>query len=228
MCGRFALYATPKQLIDYFGLDECADLTPAYNIPPGTDIAAIRQSPEGKRVLHLLRWGLVPHWAKDPGLGRKLNNARVESVAEKPSFRDAFKRRRCLIPANGYFEWKTEGKAKQPYFISLQSGDLLALAGLWETWRGPDGKLLRTCCIVTTAANALLAPIHDRMPLIVPQARWLDWLAATPVDMADLVTPQAPDALQARPVSTLPNAMDGALPEREYAALYASSAPPLE
>lgn len=203
MCGRFALDATPKQLIDYFRLDECADLTPRLNIPPGTDIAAIRQSPEGKRVLHLLRWGLVPHWAKDPGLGRKLNNARVESVAEKPSFRDAFKRRRCLIPANGYFEWKTEGKTKQPYFISLQSGDLLALAGLWETWRGPDGKLLRTCCIVTTEANALVAPIHDRMPLIVPQARWPDWLSATPVDMADLLAPQAPIALQAWPVPSI-------------------------
>jgi putative SOS response-associated peptidase YedK len=105
MCGRYVLKAKPADLIKIFGLDECVDLKPRYNIPPGTDIAAIRQSPEGKRVLHSLRWGLVPNWAKDPSIGNKLNNARGETVAEKPSFRDAFKRRRCLIPADGFYEW---------------------------------------------------------------------------------------------------------------------------
>ena len=129
MCGRFALYATPEQLIDYFGLDECADLTPRYNIPPGTDIAAIRHSPEGKRVLHLLRWGLVPHWAGDPSLGNKLSNARGESVAEKPSFREAFKRREhghinaciaqrsdigCMLAANAFETWPFSAVSAKP------------------------------------------------------------------------------------------------------------------
>ena len=123
MCGRFALKAPPAELITRFGLDECADFSPRYNIPPGTDIPVIRQSPEGKRVLHLLRWGLIPHWAKDPSIGAKLNNARGESVAEKPSFREAFKRRRCLIPADGFYEWKSEGKIKQPYYFSLKSSE---------------------------------------------------------------------------------------------------------
>ena len=194
MCGRFALYATPEQLIDYFGLDECADLTPRYNIPPGTDIAAIRQSPEGKRVLHLLRWGLVPHWAKDPSLGNKLNNARGESVAEKPSFREAFKRRRCLIPANGFYEWKTGGKAKQPYYISLKAREPITMAGLWESWQGPDGKLLRTCCVVTTGANAVMARIHDRMPVILGEADWADWLdPAVPAEAARTMLGPCPD-----------------------------------
>ena len=122
MCGRFALHAPPAELVSRFGLAASAEFSPRYNIPPGTDIPVIRQSPEGERVLHLLRWGLVPHWAKDPGIGAKLNNARGESVAEKLSFRDAFKRRRCLIPMSGFYEWKAEGKIKQPYSISLKSG----------------------------------------------------------------------------------------------------------
>lgn len=143
MCGRFVLKAPPAELLTRFGLDECVDFGPRYNIPPGTDIPVIRQSPEGKRVLHLLHWGLVPHWAKDPSIGAKLNNARGESVAEKPSFRDAFKRRRCLIPASGFYEWKQEGKIKQPYYISLKSGELLAMGGLWESWKAPDGNRIR-------------------------------------------------------------------------------------
>lgn len=200
MCGRFAQKLKPEDLIRIFELDECADFKPRFNIPPGTDIAAIRQSPEGKRVLHLLRWGLVPHWAKDPSIGAKLNNARGESVAEKPSFRDAFKRRRCLIPASGFYEWKTEGKTKQPHFISLKSGEPMALAGLWESWKSPDGEILRTCCVVTTGPNEVMQPIHDRMPVIVPPERWQDWLAA-PVEAIDgLVAPYSAEAMQAWPV----------------------------
>lgn len=200
MCGRFALYATPEQLIDYFGLDKCADLSPRYNIPPGTDIAAIRQSPEGKRVLHLLRWGLVPHWSKDANIGAKLNNARGESVAEKPSFRDAFRRRRCLIPANGFYEWKTEGKAKLPHYISFKTGEPLALGGLWESWRSPDGEVLRTCCIITTGPNQVMEPIHDRMPVIVPPDRWQDWLSKPAEEIEALLAPYPAEAMQARPV----------------------------
>ena len=201
MCGRFALKAPPAELITRFGLDECADFKPRYNIPPGTDIPVIRQSPEGKRVLHLLRWGLVPHWARDISIGTRLNNARGESVAAKPSFREAFKRRRCLVPASGFYEWKTEDRIKQPYYISLKSGEPMALAGLWESWKAPDGNILRSVCIVTTGANALMQPIHERMPVIIGPEHWQDWLAEPVEKIGRLVTP-CPDAnLQAWPVS---------------------------
>lgn len=201
MCGRYALNSTPAELVTRFGLDECADFGPRYNIPPGTDIPVIRQSPEGKRVLHLLRWGLVPHWAKDPSIGAKLNNARAESVTEKPSFRDAFKRRRCLIPANGYFEWKTEGKIKQPYYISAKSGEPMAMGGLWESWKAPDGSILRTVCVVTTSPNAVMEPIHDRMPVIVAPENWQSWLSGMPNDVAGMVAPYRDEELQAWTVS---------------------------
>jgi putative SOS response-associated peptidase YedK len=196
MCGRFALKAPPAELVQRFGLDECADLKARYNIPPGTDIAAIRLSPKGKRVLHLLRWGLVPHWAKDPSIGNKLNNARGESVAVKPSFRDAFKRRRCLIPANGYYEWAAQGKVKQPYYISLKSREPMAMAGLWESWKTPDGEVLRTCCVITTGPNAVMEPIHDRMPVIVALEDWESWLSAPVEDIQGLVKPYPPEPMQ--------------------------------
>ena len=201
MCGRFALKAPPAELITRFGLDECADFHPRYNIPPGTDIPSIRQSPDGKRVLHLLRWGLVPHWARDISIGARLNNARGETVAEKPSFRDAFKRRRCLVPASGFYEWKTEDKIKQPYYISLKSGEPMALAELWESWKAPDGNTLRTVCIVTTGANALMAPIHERMPVIISLEHWQDWLAEPAENAESLVTAFPDEKMQAWPVS---------------------------
>lgn len=201
MCGRFALKAPPAELITRFGLDECVELGPRYNIPPGTDIPVIRQSPEGKRVLHLLRWGLVPHWSRDPAIGGKLNNARGESVAEKPSFRDAFKRRRCLIPMSGFFEWKAEGKIKQPYYISAKSGECLAMGGLWESWKMPDGGILRTVCVVTTSPNAVMKPIHDRMPVIVAPENWQSWLSDAPEFITGLLGPYRDGELAAWPVS---------------------------
>jgi putative SOS response-associated peptidase YedK len=201
VCGRYALQSTPAELITRFGLDECADFSPRYNIPPGTDIPVIRQSPEGRRVLHLLRWGLVPHWSKDPSIGAKLNNARGESVAEKSSFRDAFKRRRCLIPANGFYEWATEGKVKQPYYISLKFGEPMAMGGLWESWKAPDGSIFRTTCIITTGPNEVMEPIHDRMPVIVAPENWQSWLNGIPEEVAGMVVPYRDEELQAWPVS---------------------------
>lgn len=201
MCGRFVLKSPPAELVTRFGLDECADFGPRYNIPPGTDIPAIRLSPDGQRVLHFLRWGLVPHWAKDATIGAKLNNARGESVAEKPSFRDAFKRRRCLVPADGFYEWKADGKIKQPYYISLKSGEPLAMGGLWESWKAPDGSILRTVCIITTSPNAVMAPIHGRMPVILDPAHWQAWLAAPVEEIQSLVAPCAAEDMQAWPVS---------------------------
>ena len=201
MCGRFALGIPGEQLKLDFGLDDCADFPIRYNIPPGTDIPVIRLSPDGKRVLHLLGWGLVPHWAKDPSIGARLNNARGESVAEKPSFRDAFKRRRCLVPASGFYEWKTEGKTKQPYYFSLKSGKPMAMAGLWESWKAPDGSILRTVCIVTTAANEVMAPIHDRMPVIIRQENLQTWLQDSVEEIQELIKPYPAQDLQAWSVS---------------------------
>ncbi len=137
------------------------------NITPATDIAVVRRSPAGAQVLHLLRWGLVPHGSQDPTRSARLINARSETVLVKPAFRDAFQKRRCLIPADGFYEWQPRGRTKQPFFFSDPQGQVLALAGLWEAWRAPDGGLLRTCCILTTAANARVAPVHERMPLIL-------------------------------------------------------------
>jgi putative SOS response-associated peptidase YedK len=144
---------------------------------------------------------LVPHWAKDPTIGAKLNNARGESVAEKPSFRDAFNRRRCLVPATGFFEWKTEGKIKQPHYISLRSGEPMAMGGLWESWKSPDGSILRTVCIVTVGPNAAMEPIHDRMPVILTPEHWQAWLTAPTEDIQSLVVPCPADLIQTWAVS---------------------------
>ncbi len=204
MCGRFALAAPKAQLVLDFQLDEFEgqgeDFPARYNIPPGTDIAVIRLSPAGKRVLHRLRWGLIPHGSRDPSIGAKLNNARGESVHEKPSFRTAFTKRRCLIPATGFYEWQATGKTKQPYYFSSKSGAPLALAGLWESWKAPDGSIVRTTCIITTAANELMAPVHDRMPVIVGETDWQRWLASPPEEVADLIRPCTGADLQAWPV----------------------------
>ena len=179
MCGRFGLFVTPEVLEEYFSLtDLVADAPhPRYNLTPGQAIAAVREH-EGRRRLDALQWGLVPFWAKDASIGRRLINARLDSVASKPAFREAWQRRRCLIPASGFYEWSEprDGR-KRPYFIRSSAEPLLALAGLWEKWRTPSGEKLETCVIVTTDANAQLVSIHDRMPLLIPrdaQALWLD------------------------------------------------------
>lgn len=172
MCGRFALIRSPEELTRVFGLAECPDLAPRANIAPATNIAVVRRSPAGARALHLLRWGLVPHWRQNPTDGPRPINARSETVLTKPAFREAFRQRRCLIPVDGFYEWQAQGRTKQPFFFSDPQGQVLALAGLWEWWRAPDGGLLRTCCILTTAANAQVAPVHERMPLILAPRAW--------------------------------------------------------
>jgi putative SOS response-associated peptidase YedK len=181
VCGRFALFASPELTAEYFALAEPLSLAPHYNVTPGQDIAAVRVDRDGVRRLHALRWGLVPFWAKDAGIGRRLINARLDSLGDKPAFREALTRRRCLIPASGFYEWGVDpaGK-KQPFFIRPRSEPLLAIAGLWERWRpqgGESGEPLETCVIVTTEASGLLAPIHDRMPVVLSRAAqelWLD------------------------------------------------------
>lgn len=184
MCGRYALHAHPEVIALQFGLSTNPEFEARYNIAPASSILIVRN-----REAALVRWGLVPRWAKDPLIGAKLNNARAETVAGKPSFRDAWRKRRCLVPASGFYEWKPESGRKQPYYVHPAQGELFALAGLWESWNGPEGPL-ETCVIVTTEANETMRAIHDRMPVIVAQrdyAHWLDCSSAT--DARDLLRP---------------------------------------
>ena len=201
MCGRFALARCPDEVTRLFDLAECADFTPRYNIAPATDIPVIRRSPTNQNVLHLLRWGLIPHWSKDSTSGSRLINARSESLTEKPSFRSAFARRRCLIPADGFYEWDRQGTTKQPYYFTERNGELLAVGGLWESWTAPDGSLLRTTCIITTQATGEVALIHDRMPLIIQHRDVGTWLTGTPEEVQKLLRPASYGTLRSWPVS---------------------------
>jgi putative SOS response-associated peptidase YedK len=180
VCGRFALFASPELVAEYFALAEPPSLAAHYNVTPGQDIAAVRVDRDGVRRLRALRWGLVPFWAKDATIGRRLINARLDTLASKPAFREALTRRRCLIPASGFYEWGVDPAGKrQPFFIRPRTEPLLVLAGLWERWRtqgGDNGETLETCVIVTTEASALLAPIHDRMPVVLSRAAQEVWL----------------------------------------------------
>jgi len=206
VCGRFALFASPELVAEYFALAEPPALAPHYNLTPGQDIAAVRVDRDGVLRLHALRWGLVPFWAKDATLGRRLINARLDSLAGKPAFREAFTRRRCLIPASGFYEWGVDAAGKkQPFFIRPRGEPLLAIAGLWERWRAPSGEPLETCVIVTTEANALLAPIHDRMPVLLARAAQDVWLDARS-DVATIteLAARGPE-LETWPVGTVVN-----------------------
>jgi len=170
MCGRYALHASPEVIALAFGLSEIPACAPRYNIAPAAQVLIVRKSEAA-----IARWGLIPRWAKDPSIGARMNNARAETVAEKPSFREAYRKRRCLIPASGFYEWKAEAGRKQPYYVFPRAGELFAFAGLWESWRGPDG-VLQTCAIITTAANEAMASVHDRMPVILAKESCPAWL----------------------------------------------------
>jgi putative SOS response-associated peptidase YedK len=198
------LFVTPEALEEYFSLANlAAELAPPprYNLTPGQAVAVVRER-DGQRRLDALHWGLIPFWAKDASIGRRLINARLDSVAEKPAFREAWARRRCLIPASGFYEWsEARGGRKRPHFIRPIGEPLLALAGLWERWRTPSGEKLETCVIVTTDASAQLKAVHDRMPLLIPRdahALWLD--SRTGVDDAWRLAQRVPP-LEITPVS---------------------------
>jgi putative SOS response-associated peptidase YedK len=189
-----------------FQLAEVPDLTPRYNIAPTQQVAVVRASANGN-TLHMLRWGLIPSWSKDSSASARMINARSETAAEKPAFRAAFKQRRCLIPANGFFEWQGKGRQKQPFYFQLDDGQLFAFAGLWEAWKGPDG-LVETCTILTTNANDVLQPIHDRMPVIIDPANYALWLNSSlhdPGPLQDLLRPYPSEAMRTYPVSTVVN-----------------------
>ena len=177
MCGRFAFYSPAEATAALFGVSGTSDLKPRYNIAPTQFIAAIRNNEDQNAELASFRWGLVPFWAKDPSIGNRMINARAETVAEKPSFRNAYKRRRCLVLADGFYEWHTEDGVKIPYFISQKSGDPFAFAGLWEHWTSKEtGEVLETATIVTTAANDYLSQLHHRMPVVVEPGNATRWL----------------------------------------------------
>jgi putative SOS response-associated peptidase YedK len=228
MCGRYASSRRPEDLVEEFDIVDLrvpAPLEADYNVAPTKEVYAVVERPPSKesdeppeRQLRVLSWGLVPSWAKDPSIGNRMINARMETVAEKPAYKRAFAKRRCLLPADGYYEWyptqeltKAGKPRKQPFFIRPQDGGVLAMAGLYEIWRDPtkpddaDDRFRWTCTVITTDAEDDLGHIHDRMPLMVEPERWSDWLdPRAPQDhLLDQLVPAAPGRLEAYPVSAL-------------------------
>ena len=203
MCGRYTLTSPIDRLAQEFDLDGgIGELQPNYNVAPTQSVATVIAENGGRR-LEMLRWGLVPSWADDPEIGSRMINARAETAPEKPSFRSAFKRRRCLIPSDGFYEWKREEGGKQPYYIHMQDGRPFAFAGLWESWHDE----LRTCAIITTRANELVAGVHDRMPVILPRENYDAWLdpEADKEELVSLLRPYPGDDLETFPVSRFVN-----------------------
>lgn len=208
MCGRFKV-ARKKEILeeafDAVSDDGAPEWAPRYNAAPGQAILAVRQDAQQPlRRLQPLRWGLVPHWANDPAVGYKMINARAETITERPSFREPLRKRRCLIPADGFYEWKREGKAKQPFCFTMADDSLFAFAAIWDQWRSPQGLLLETCSILTTAPNTLMQDVHDRMPVILPREHWKLWLDpgfTNSAALQPLLLPYAANAMRRYAVS---------------------------
>jgi putative SOS response-associated peptidase YedK len=208
MCGRYELHTHPAALALLFGLPHPPQIAPRYNIAPTQNVPVVRATRQGERELAQVRWGFVPRWAKDPSIGARLINARAETVADKPAFRTALRLHRCLLPSDGFYEWQVvPGAGKQPMHIGMKSGGPFAMAGLTERWLSPEGEVLDTCAIVTTQANALLAPLHDRMPLIIAPEDYARWLDRDEDDVGDLLRPYPAEAMACYPVSTRVNAV---------------------
>jgi putative SOS response-associated peptidase YedK len=212
MCGRFTLTDPDADLAVQFNLPEVPDLAPRYNIAPSQLVAAVRVPPGStERELALLRWGLIPFWAKDPAIGNRMINARSETVAEKPAFRSAFRRRRCLVVADGFYEWqKVDGK-KQPYYIRMLDGRPFGFAGMWERWESPDAAVIESCTLLTSVPNELLRPLHNRMPVILQHKDYEQWLQPEnqQVDVLQaLLRPFPSEAMDAYRVSRFVNSPD--------------------
>jgi putative SOS response-associated peptidase YedK len=209
VCGRFTLRSPPEQLAQHFGLEQPPALAPRWNIAPGQDVATLRAEPgRAAPVFELRRWGLVPRWAKHPGIGSRMINARAETAAEKPAFREALRRQRCLLPADGFYEWAAGPRVRQPYLIERADGAPFAFAGLWEHWEAPDGRRIASCTLLTSEANARLRALHPRMPVILaPEhyARWLDPERRDPAQVGSLLRPCPDDWLVPHPVATRVN-----------------------
>jgi putative SOS response-associated peptidase YedK len=217
MCGRFTQQRPTAELAEIFDAEPLVEASePRFNVAPSQGVVAVVRPPEDRRLLTTLRWGLIPSWAEDPKVGYKMINARAESVFTSPAFRTSIRKKRCLIPADGFYEWRQpphppEGgrTRKQPYLIHRLDGQPLALAGIWSTWKEPEsGEWLRSCAIVTTTPNQLMARLHDRMPVILPESAWDLWLDPTLDDVAELrglLVPYVASELEAYPVSTIVN-----------------------
>jgi putative SOS response-associated peptidase YedK len=187
VCGRFAFYSPHEAVVRLFHVNDAPEIAPHWNIAPTHYVAAVREAPDQSRRVSMLYWGLVPYWASEKSIGARMINARGETLKDKPAFRNAYERRRCLVLADGYYEWLRTGPVKQPYFIRLVSGEPFGMAGLWETWKDPaNGERLETCTIVTTIPAASIAHLHDRMPVIVPTASHAEWLDPNNRDTATL------------------------------------------
>ncbi len=227
MCGRFTLiewdeverrflpFGSGMAMIRERLAQSGMDSAPRYNIAPTQDVLAITNDGESN-MGHFMRWGLVPSWAKDLSIGNRMINARAETLAERPSFRAAFRRRRCLVVADSFYEWKRAGSGRIPMRISLDTGELFAFAGLWESWTGPDGRRILSCTIITAAANEFMAPIHDRMPVILsPDAEpaWLDPGMSDPGALSELLTPYPSERMSAYEVSGVVNSAANDIPE---------------
>lgn len=209
MCGRFTLISPGEVLAEFFELVDTPDIEPRYNIAPTQAVAVVRRDRDIRRF-DLMHWGLIPSWAKDPTIGNRMINARSETAATKPSFRSAVKYRRCLLPTDGFYEWKAIAgqKRKQPYYIRMVDRRPFAFAGLWEHWEGPDGAIIDSCTILTTEPNEMMADIHNRMPVILERsdfARWLDPEVKTADVMHPLLRSSPADRMTAYPVSTMVN-----------------------
>lgn len=217
MCGRFTLTMPLERIAERFrAAMPSLHWNPRYNICPTERILAVRKIEQEPREIVPMQWGLVPHWATDPKTGYRMINARSETILEKPAYRGPFGRRRCLIPADGFYEWKRVGKVRQPYHFRVRGGALFAIAGLWDRWRNEEGEALESCTLITCAPNALMLEIHDRMPVILPEESWEDWLA-TPVEKAKnlvgLLKPYPADEMSGQAVRRLVNSTENDSPE---------------
>ena len=209
MCGRYRLTRHRDVVEEHFGVEIEGDFAPRYNIAPTQDVATVRQSSDGpKRRFGWMKWGLIPYWAKDAAIGYKTINARAETAADLPAFREAFRKRRCLIPADGFYEWQKIGKSKQPYCFTLSDEGVFAFAGLWERWQNREAKLVETCSILTTTPNRLLEDVHDRMPAILAPEDyevWLDPGEQRVESLAEILKPFDSARMKRHPVSTRVN-----------------------
>lgn len=216
MCGRFTLSSPAETVAAIFELADTPDLGPRYNIAPTQTVASVVfDTTNSCRTLRMLHWGLIPSWAKDPGVASRMINARSETAATKPSFRSAFRRRRCLVAADGFYEWMKSERGKQPYYIRMSDRRPFAFAGLWEHWEGGDGSTIDSCTIITTEPNELLAPIHNRMPVILSDSDysvWLDPSVTEPDAVQSLLRPHSPKPMEAFPVSLRVNSPSNDVP----------------
>jgi putative SOS response-associated peptidase YedK len=208
VCGRYELHSHPAAIALAFGLAHAPEIVARYNIAPGTSVPVVRVNAEGERELVALRWGFVPRWARDPHIGHKMINARAETAAVKPSYRIAFRRHRCLLPADGFFEWQATAAGRRPLHVRLASREVMGLAGLYERWMSGDGTVLDTCTILTIRANELLRDVHERMPLIIAPGDYQRWLDPANPDVQDLLQPFPAGAMCRMRVSSAVNGVD--------------------